>query len=113
MKKEKSFESWIKKIGALNAETVQKLIPSLSEHDIDDFDGYSEIQAHSASSRALLDFVQANPEYHIATYSIDDLENGGSAYIYSNDYHYVNRMAYYLCKGNKNPNIFFEETNED
>ena len=60
----------------------------------------------------LVAFCEKNPEYHIATITSDgddhDVE-GEFCYTISNSIRYVNRMAYLLCKGDSDPEIFLEE----
>lgn len=107
----KSFDRWAKTIGALDAEAILKLLPELKD-DIQDNDDYAEILAHSKSSKILLDFVSKNKEYHIATYSVDDLPDDSMQYVYHNEYHVVNRMSYYLCNGYKGQ-YSFSENSED
>jgi hypothetical protein len=90
------FESFS---GMLNEATLEKLklkkLIGLSKDYYDNDDG--GIEANSESLKALLDFVEKNPAYHIV--SMTEGDEGEACY--SNQVRIVNRMKYYVANGSK------------
>lgn len=100
------IDEWFEAVGVVNEEALLKLDIGL-EHMWFEEDG--AIEANSKTLKALIKFVDNNPEYHIATLT----EGDENVYCFANDIHYVNRIKYYLCNGSTDSELYFEEDLSD
>ena len=74
------------------------------------FEDNGQWSADRFSAKALIEFCEANPQYHILT----SVEAQDDEYVdvLINDFALVNRLSYYLGTGSEDDSLFYTEKRE-
>ena len=85
-----------------------KLSSKLKKRLMSAMDSNGSICAYSEMARLLNEVVEENPDLHVITECDSDDGNG---LVYANRMCLVNRNAFFLGTGDRDENIYFDDTN--
>jgi len=104
-------------IGIMSKKEIQSLLEKsgLEEDErkyimenLDDSTGFFSLSAHSKSYE-ILKKLMSEGNCHIATETIEDLEDNSVEYTIDNCFRLCNRERFYLCSGETDPTLYYSE----